>query len=237
MKRAGLALGVVLLVGLGGCLAAPGTGPTQTATATPAGVSPTPEQTPTPDLDWDLDCLRYGNLTVDLAALNGSRSIGAYSVPASAVAEYALVVRDVDVTLENGTTVSDVYAEHFRAHTARDQGSQTVGVEIDVRSRPDDATPRPVPRDHPNSPYEAGSSEFAPGTVEPPVPYALATGGNVSDGGQVTVRVTREGAPIGVPLEVVGGANGRYRTGADRVVSVRITSPEVVEIEATIDES
>ena len=189
--------------------------------------------TPTPDLDHDLDCLRYGGLTVDLADLNGSRSLGSFAVPRSAVAEYALVVRDVTVTLDNGTVVEDVYAEHFRAHTVRDARSRTVGVEIDLDDRPPGATPRPNPRPHPDSPYQTGSSEFEPETGTAPVSYHLSTGGSVADG-EVTVGVTRDGAPANVTVAAVGAAQSRYRTGGDGIVGVEITSPEIVEFEAAV---
>ncbi|QPV64089.1 hypothetical protein I7X12_05540 [Halosimplex litoreum] len=189
--------------------------------------------TPTPDLDHDLDCLRYGGLTVDLADLNGSRSLGAFSVPRSAVDEYALVVRDVTVTLDDGTVVEDVYAEQFRAHTVRNADSSAYGVEIDLDDRPPGATPRPNPRPHPDSSYEVGSSEFEPETGDSPVRYALSTGGSVADG-EMTVRVTRDGAPANVTVTAVGAAEPRYRTGADGIVGVGITSPEIVEFEAAV---
>ncbi|QLH81784.1 hypothetical protein [Halosimplex pelagicum] len=203
------------------------------------GVSPsdasgsfsTPTQTP--DLDRDLDCLRYGGLSLDLADLNGSRSLGSYAVPASAVAEYSLVVRDVTVTLENGTVVDDVYAEAFRAHTARDARSRAVGVEIDIDRRAADATPRPNSRAHPDSSYETGSSEFDPAAGEAPVRYRLSTGGSVADG-ELAVRVTRDAAPANVTLTTVGAAEPRYRTGPDGLVTLDIVDPEIVEIEATV---
>jgi|GEM_PF-3006657 len=189
--------------------------------------------TPTPDLDRDLDCLRYGGLTVDLADLNGSRSLGTFAVPESAVDEYALVARDVVVTLDNGTVVEGVYAEQFRAHTARDAQSRTVGVEIDLDERPPGATPRPNPRPNPDSPYEVGSSEFEPEAGDSPVRHALSTGGSVADG-ELTVRVTRDGAPANATLTVVGAGDSRYHTGADGLVALDIVSPEIVEIEAAV---
>ncbi|WP_436931107.1 hypothetical protein [Halosimplex halobium] len=202
------------------------------STSAASGSFSTPTQTP--DLDRDLDCLRYGGMQVGLADLNGSRSLGAYTVPAAAVSEYALVVRDLTLTLANGTVVEDVYAGAFRAHTARDARGGTVGAEIDVDRRPADATPRPNRGAHADSSYETGSSEFAPETGEPPVRYRLATGGSVADG-ELTVRVTRDGAPANVTLSTVGAAESRYRTGADGLVALDITSPEIVEIEATVD--
>lgn len=192
--------------------------------------------TPTPYLDHDVDCLRYGNVTLDLTDLEGSRSIGSYTVPASAVGEYALVVRDMTVTLENGTTVEDVYAEHFRAHTVREPRSRTVGVAIGVTERPPEATARPHRTRHADSPYESRAAEFTPGDVETPVRYRLATGGSVAEGEQLAVRVSRDGDPAAVSLDVVGAAEDRYHTGPDGVAAVEITSPDIVEIEVKTDD-
>lgn len=88
---------------------------------------PTPTPLPTPAGQ----CERFDVPEVDLASLDGERSLGEFDVDAT-YSGHTLVVHDVTVVLENGTTASSVYDTDFRAVTEEEPPSGTYGVEIGV---------------------------------------------------------------------------------------------------------
>lgn len=89
--------------------------PTPTPLATPAG-----------------DCHAFSVPRLDLAAINETRSLGRFTADATDTGAHTLVVHDVTVVLENGTTASKVYDTDFRAVTKRESPAGTHGVEIGV---------------------------------------------------------------------------------------------------------
>lgn len=88
--------------------------------------SPTPLPTPAGR------CEQFDVSRVDLATLDGQQTLGRFTADASAAGAHTLVVHDVSVVLENGTTVSSVYDTDFRAVTEESAPSGTYGVEINV---------------------------------------------------------------------------------------------------------
>lgn len=81
------------------------------------------------------DCHRSEALTMDLADLDGNRSLGRFTAPGSYDAGHALVVTDVTATYENGTTVSGLRgADGVRANVAwgRPDGSHHVAFRMDA---------------------------------------------------------------------------------------------------------
>lgn len=89
---------------------------------------PTPTPLPTPAGR----CERFDVPRVDLAAMNGTRSIGPFDASGTYVGGHTLVVHDVTVVLENGSTAEDVYDTDFRTVTEQARPSRTYGVEIGV---------------------------------------------------------------------------------------------------------
>lgn len=88
--------------------------------------------TPTPVPQPDGDCHRSETVTVDLADLDGERSLGTFSAPAEFDAGHALVVTDVTATDRDGTTADGIKGVGgVRAHvTDVSDGEYTVQVEI-----------------------------------------------------------------------------------------------------------
>jgi hypothetical protein len=77
-------------------------------------------------------CERFDVPPVDLAAMNDTRALGPFEASATYAEAHTLVVHDVTVVLENGSTAEDVYDTDFRAVTDRARPSGTHGVEIGV---------------------------------------------------------------------------------------------------------
>lgn len=77
-------------------------------------------------------CERFDGPRVDLTTVNGTRSLGRFNASGAAAGAHTLVVHDVTVVLENGTTANDVYDTDFRAVTERSAPSGTYGVVIGV---------------------------------------------------------------------------------------------------------
>lgn len=182
---------------------------------------PTPTPFPTPEATRGVDCVTYENLTVDLADSDGPQSLGAYSVPSSVAGEYALVVRDVVGTYENGTRETDIYEDDFWVHGA-DGESQRVGIEFDVN--------RSADRRSDFWRYETSTTAFDPGDEVESARYDLTTDGSLSAGEPLTIRVTRDGDPVDVPLSVSGAADEHHRTGSDGAVTVEMTDTYTVSI-------
>lgn len=89
---------------------------------------PTPTPLPTPAGE----CERFDVPRVDLAALNDTRTLGPFTASGTYAGGHSLVVHDVTVVLENGTTAEDVYDTDFRAITEEVPPSGADGVEISV---------------------------------------------------------------------------------------------------------
>lgn len=99
--------------------------PTPTPVRTPAGL-----------------CKRFDVQRVDIAALDGPRSLGEFTADGTYDGGHTLVVHDVTVELENGTTVDDVYDTDFRAVTERTAPSGSYGVTFTVTDHADDESLR-----------------------------------------------------------------------------------------------
>lgn len=89
---------------------------------------PTPTPLPTPAGQ----CKRFDVPRVDVAALDGTRSLGEFTANGTYSGGHTLVVHDVTIVLENGTTASDVYDTDFRSVTERTTPSGTHGIEFTV---------------------------------------------------------------------------------------------------------
>lgn len=89
---------------------------------------PTPTPLPTPAGQ----CKRFEVSRVDVAALDGPQSLGEFTANRTYSGGHTLVVHDVTVVLENGTTASNVYDTDFRAVTERTPPSGTHGIEFTV---------------------------------------------------------------------------------------------------------
>lgn len=90
------------------------------------------DPTPTPLRTPAGQCERFDLPRVDLATLDGPRTLGRFTANASAAGAHTLVVHDVTVVLENGTAAPNVYDTDFRAVTEAAAPSGTYGVEINV---------------------------------------------------------------------------------------------------------
>lgn len=77
-------------------------------------------------------CERFDVPRVDLVAMNGSRTLGPFEASGTYAGGHTLVVHDVTVVLENGSTAEDVYDTDFRAVTEQARPSGPYGVEIGV---------------------------------------------------------------------------------------------------------
>lgn len=89
---------------------------------------PTPTPVPTPAGQ----CEQFDVTRVDVAALDGARSLGEFAANGTYSGGHTLVVHDVTVVLENGTTATDVHDTDFRAVTEETTPSGTYGVEFAV---------------------------------------------------------------------------------------------------------
>jgi hypothetical protein len=70
--------------------------------------------------------------SVDLAALNGTRTLGSFTAPGRFDGAYALVVRDVVPVYGNGTAPTAVHDTDFLAHARQGRGPGRYGVEIGI---------------------------------------------------------------------------------------------------------
>jgi len=70
--------------------------------------------------------------SIDLAAVNGTRTLGSFTAPGRFDGAYALVVRDVVPVYGNGTAPTAVYDTDFFAHARQGRGPGRYGVEIGI---------------------------------------------------------------------------------------------------------
>lgn len=89
---------------------------------------PTPTALPTPAGG----CQSESGLSVDLTGIDGTETLGPFTVDGRFDGAYALVVRDVVPVFEDGTAPTAVYDTDFRAHTQQTRGSGRYGVEIGI---------------------------------------------------------------------------------------------------------
>ena len=89
---------------------------------------PTPTALPTPTGA----CQSQSGLSVDLTEIEGTETLGSFTVDGRFDGAYALVVRDVVPVFADGTAPTAVYDTDFRAHTQRGRGSGRYGVEIGI---------------------------------------------------------------------------------------------------------
>lgn len=90
------------------------------------------DPTPTPVRTPAGNCTSFDAQRIDLTTLNGSRTLGPFRVPANRANAHTLVVHDVTLVLENGSTASAVYDTDFRAITETAPPSGTYGIEVNV---------------------------------------------------------------------------------------------------------
>ncbi|WP_255198177.1 hypothetical protein [Halorarius litoreus] len=90
------------------------------------------DPTPTPLPEPEGACERFDAPRVDVATLDGSRTLGPFEAGERFTGGHTLVAHDVTLVLDDGTTATDVYDTDFRAVTERTTPSGTYGVEIGV---------------------------------------------------------------------------------------------------------
>lgn len=90
------------------------------------------DPTPTPIATPAGHCAEFDAPRVDITTLNGTQSLGRFNASARYSGGHTLVVNDVTVVLENGTTASDVYDTDFRAITEQTTPSGIYGIEFSV---------------------------------------------------------------------------------------------------------
>lgn len=103
-----------------------------TGTMMDSRYDPTPTPLPTPSGE----CHTVEDLTVDLTGINGTRSLGTFTVEGRFGTEHALVVHDVVPTDENGSRVERIHDTDFRG--LERHGPGRYGLEIGVSDAPED---------------------------------------------------------------------------------------------------
>lgn len=89
---------------------------------------PSPTPLPVPEGE----CERFDAPRVDVAALDGLRTLGPFEASGTFDGGHTLVAHDVTLVLDDGTTATEVYDTDFRAVTERTAPAGTHGVEIGV---------------------------------------------------------------------------------------------------------
>lgn len=100
--------------------------------------------------------------TVDLATLNGTRTLGPFTAAGRYDGAHALVVRDVVPVYENGTTVTAVHDVDFRAHSQQGRDPGYYGVEFNVTAAGSDAPWQYVVSDRSFEPFDVGTPTSTP---------------------------------------------------------------------------
>lgn len=90
------------------------------------------DPTPTPLRTPAGRCAAFDLSRIDLAGPNGSRTVERVAVNRRIAGAHTLVVHDVTIVLENGSTASRVHDTDFRALTERSAPTGSYGVEISV---------------------------------------------------------------------------------------------------------
>ena len=139
-------------------------------------------------------CRSVSGLTVNLTALDGTRSLGPFVVPGRFDGAHALVVNDAVAVYDNGTRVTDIHDIDFVAHSQDGRDPGYYGVQIGVTDQTAPGEPWQ---------YAVVTRSFDPGVaVESPTPAGNGTGPSAgtttgSNGSSGTVTPTETGAATG----------------------------------------
>jgi len=139
-------------------------------------------------------CRSVSGLSVNLTALDGTRSLGPFVAPGRFDGAHALVVNDAVAVYDNGTRVTDIHDIDFVAHTQDGRDPGVYGVQIGVT---DQTAPGEPWR------YAVVTRSFDPGiAVGSPTPAENGTGtpaanGTAGNGGSGTVTPTETGTATG----------------------------------------
>jgi hypothetical protein len=114
------------------------------------------------------ECRSVTGLTVNLTALNGTRSLGPFVSPGRFDGAHALVVNDAVAVYDNGTRVTDIHDIDFIAHSQDGRDPGYYGVQIGVTDQTAPGEPWQ---------YAVVTRTFDPGVaVGTPTPAGNATG-------------------------------------------------------------
>lgn len=177
--------------------------------------------TKTPDADRGIDCLVFEtDRTLDLTEVEGTVSLGAYTVPAVVADDTFIVVTVHGGTLQNGTRVQfDPDDPGFALEPRREGEVGRVGISVD-RYR---------------GGYGVGPGEAGTARVTPAVEYAAGVDGRIRNDESVTVSVTRDGAPL--REQAISVDDRVVTTGSDGSVTVDVANARVFEIEVPVNET
>lgn len=119
-------------------------------------------------------CRSVTGITVNLTALEGTRSLGPFVAPGRFDGAHALVVNDAVAVYDNGTRVTDVHDIDFIAHSQDGRDPGVYGVQIGVTDQT-----------APGEPWEYAvvTRSFDPGlAVRSPTPAGNGTGTPAGNG-------------------------------------------------------
>jgi len=152
---------------------------------------PTPTALPTPTGA----CQSQSGLSVDLTGIDGTETLGPFTVDGRFDGAYALVVRDVVPVFADGTAPTAVYDTDFLAHAQRGRGSGRYGVEIGITDAGGD-----VPWDYAvyERPVDADANAST-GTATGTPGNATATPGNATSAPTATSAGPATPAGTGTP--------------------------------------
>lgn len=177
--------------------------------------------TPTPDPDTGLDCVVFRTeRTLDLTAVDGGVSLGAYTVPAVVADDTFVVVTPRNGTLQNGTRVQfDPADPGFALTPSRDGSLARVGLSVDKY----------------RGGYGVGPGSSDTTDREPRVAYGVGVAGRIETGESVTVSLTRNGDPLRDQSVTVDSRT--VTTGTDGSVTVDVENARVFGIEVPVNAS
>jgi len=146
-------------------------------------------------------CHSESGLSVDLATLDGTQTLGPFTVDGRFDGAHALVVRDVVPAYGNGTAPTAIHDTDFRAHVESGRSPGRFGVEIGVAIAADDTPWK----------YAVVDRDFVPGTGN-----SNATGtatGNGTGTGTSTGTSTGTGTGTGTGTQTGSGTGTSTGTG------------------------
>jgi|GEM_PF-1727343 len=147
-------------------------------------------------------CHSESGLSVDLAALDGTQTLGPFTVDGRFDGAHALVVRDVVPAYGNGTAPTAIHDTDFRAHVESGRSPGRFGVEIGVAIAAGADTPWK---------YAVVDRDFVPGTGSD---SGNATGTDTGNGtGTGTSTGTSTGTGTGTGMGTHAGSGTGTSTG------------------------